>query len=112
MREIAAIDFACNDPDNGLFNGRAGSAMFGDIEIEAPVWEGYRFTQTDAAIRLHRLSFPVQGKREWVGNWCWNRYFLYRADMKRLLFCMRRNGWRVTCGPSHFFHWWNEGKST
>lgn len=113
MKQIAAIDFACNDPDNGLFNGRAGSAMYGDVEIEAPVWEGYRFGETgttpNLAIRLHRLSFPVQDKRDWVGNWCWNRYFLCRADMKRLLLCMRRNGWRVSCGPSHFYHWWNDG---
>ena len=111
MKDIVAIDFACNDPDNGLFNGRAGSAMYGDVEIEAPVWEGYRFTElsmeSDFAIRLHRMTFKVDGKREWVGNWCWNRYFLLRSDMKRLLFCMRRNGWRVTCGPSHFFYWWN-----
>mgnify|MGYP001565984864 FL=1 len=114
MKCIAAIDFACNDPDNGLFAGRANSAQYGDIEIEAPCWDGYAFSLVDIgpdaeAIRIHRRKFPIDGPKEWLGNWCWNRYFLLRDDMKRLLLHLRRNGWRVTCGPSRFYDWWNAG---
>lgn len=107
MKMIAAIDFACNDPDNGLFAGRAGFAMYGDIEIEAPSFEGFAFNVSEDALRIHRRRFTFVGSREWVGNWCWNRYFLRREDMKALLLRMRANGWRVTCGASRFFHWWN-----
>lgn len=102
------IDFACNNPDNGLFAGRAGMAMYGDIEIESPdPYGGYSFTELDGSIRLHRRKFVYRSAREWVGNWCWNRYFLRRGEMKRLLMTLRANGWRVTCGPSRFFDWWN-----
>ena len=104
---MTAIDFACNDPDNGLFDGRVSSAMYGDIEFEAPLLDGFRFTNLGQAIRIHRRAFPVLGSIEWVGNWCWNRYKLERTDAKRLLLTMREHGWQVTCGPVRFCNWWN-----
>lgn len=107
MKALAAIDFACNDHDNGLFLGRALGATLGDIEIDPPVWNGYRFSENPTAIRIHRLQFEIVRSKAWVGNWCWNRYVLRRDEMKRLLMCMRRNGWRVTCGPARFYAWWN-----
>lgn len=111
MKSIVAIDFACNDPDNGLFAGRIAMAQYGDAEIEPPNWEGYAFTElAGEAIRIHRRSFPIHGKREWLGNWCWNRYFLLREHAKPLLMHLRGHGWRVTCGPSPFYHWWNDGR--
>ena len=101
------IHFACNDPDNGGFAGRTMMASYGDVEIEAPRWEGFRFTELSGAIRIHRRVFGIEGSKDWVGNWCWNAYRLNRAEMKRLLFTLRANGWRCTCGPSRFFDWWN-----
>lgn len=105
------IHFACNDPDDGLFAGRAAMASYGDIELEAPNWVGRRFTELPGAIRIHRRSFAIEGGKDWVGNWCWNAYRLNRREMKRLLFTLRANGWRCTCGPSRFFDWWNGGGS-
>lgn len=111
MKDIAAIDFACNDPDNGLFAGRAAMATFGDAEIEAPNFDtGYRFTELPSGLRIHRKSFHVIDSKEWFGNWCWNRYLLPRVEMKRLLLTLRDHDWRVTCGPSRFYHWWNRGE--
>lgn len=114
MKPIVFIDFACNDPDNGLFAGRAGQANYGpdNIEIESPNWlDGYKFTELkrgrQALIRIHRRTFEYVDSREWLGNWCWNRYWLRRDEMKRLLMTLRDNGWRVSCGPHVFFDWWN-----
>jgi hypothetical protein len=112
MRALSAIDFACNDPDNGSFSGRTGMAVYGDAEIESPdIYGGYKFTELDHGsigfIRIHRRKFIYTDAREWVGNWCWNRYYLRRDEMKRLLLTLRDNGWRVTCGPSRFYDWFN-----
>jgi hypothetical protein len=103
------IHFACNDPDNGNFAGRAAMASYGDVELEAPNWHGFRFTELTGAIRIHRRVFGIEGSKDWVGNWCWNAYRLNRVQMKRLLLTLRAAGWRCTCGPSLFFDWWNSG---
>lgn len=108
MKAIAAIEFACNDPDNGLFAGRAAMATFGDAEIEAPNFDtGYRFSEGIGGIMIHRRVFQVVDSKEWFGNWCWNRYMLPRSEMKRLLLTLRERGWRVTTGPDRFYRWWN-----
>jgi len=100
-----AIDFACNDPDNGLFAHRAEMASWGECEFEA-ARNGFRFTEIGNAIRIHRRVFPYIGGKERFGNWCWNRYVFDRETGVRLLFAMRGN-WRCTCGPSRLFHWFN-----
>lgn len=86
-------------------------AQYGDVEIEAPSWPGYAFTVVGRArsegIRIHRRTFEIHGSREWFGNWCWNRYFMRRDVAKQLLLHLRTNGWRVTCGPSRIYYWWN-----
>lgn len=113
MKLCAAIDFACNDPDNGIFAGRAGMAMYGDVELESPdIYGGYRFAENPDSIRIHRRTFRIEGSRDWVGNWCWNRYYLPRQELKRLLITLRAHGWRVVCGPSRFRDWWNRGMAS
>lgn len=108
MKSLVAIDFACNNPDNGMFAGRAAMASYGDVEIEAPNFvTGYKFTATATHIRVHRRDFAIYDTREWVGNWCWNRYWLRRPHAKALLLTLRENGWHVSCGPTRFFDWWN-----
>ena len=109
MKEIVAIDFACNDPDDGLFNGRAGSACYNlhDAEIEAPNFHGYAFAEVEGGIRIHGRTFPITASVNWVGNWCWNRYYLKREDAKALLRHLRRYRWRMTCAPSRLYAWFN-----
>lgn len=104
---IAAIDFFSDDPDNGIFAGNTAIAMYGEIEIEGPTFEGYAFPEIAKhdAIRVHRHTLLVEG-RAWVGDWCWDRYLLPRDHMKRLLLRLRRNGWRIRSGPARFQNWW------
>ncbi|MGE4323393.1 MAG: hypothetical protein AB7E60_10245 [Sphingobium sp.] len=75
------IDIACNDPDNGLFAGRAAAIhvdMPGDIlmELGACDMAGPRMRETDDGIAISNKRFPVLGQASWVGNWCWNRYWM------------------------------------
>ena len=107
VARLYRFDFACNDPDNGLFAGKVASAQWDDCEIEAPNWEGYTFAETPNGIRIHRRTFIVQRSKEWIGNWCWNGYWMERAEWKRLLLTLRENGWRCTCGPCRFYDWFN-----
>jgi len=111
VKNFVAIDFACNDPDSGLFAGRASAITYGDAEIEAQNIDGFKFTWLDGAIRIHREVFAIEGCSEWVGNWCWNRFIFRRDVAKKLLFTLRANGWRVTCGPSLLYSWFNRSNS-
>jgi len=114
MKARVAIDIACNNPDNGLFDHRACMMTIGgDIEIESDNWiNGYRFTDLGNAIRLHRRIFKVVASKDWIGNWCWNRYWLERREAKRFVLMLRDSGhWRCTHGPSRWYDWFNrEGR--
>ena len=109
------LDVACKDPDNGLFAHRAEMLQIGDAEFElkhsgpAP-----RFVETDSGIRLSGKNWRVMGSREWVGNWCWNRYQLgiiekttrwYMVDF--LTWLRDRRLFGCTTGPSDFYEWFN-----
>ena len=112
MKARVAIDILCND-DNGLFDHRAGMVTIGDIEIESVNWlDGYRFSELDGAIRLHRRIFKIVASKEWIGNWCWNRYWLERSEAKRFILMLRDSGhWQCTHGPSRWYDWFNrEGR--
>jgi hypothetical protein len=111
VKDRVYIDVACNDPDNGLFAGQAMFIQIGDIELDGERWPGFAFTEGDGWIRLHRRKFRIVGSKDWVGNWCWNRYALDRAEAKRLIATLRTNRWRCTCGPSRWCEWFNsEGR--
>lgn len=107
MKARVRIDFACNDPDNGQFDGKALMASYGDVEIEGPGWQPFAFTDLGGAIRIHRKRFPYVDSKDWIGNWCWNGYWFERSVAKRLLVTLRDNGWRATCAPVRFYDWFN-----
>ena len=115
------VSFACNDPDNGNFTGRAWMAhpeslyRVGrhpwDAELTHDNWDhGVELTVDDTMmkLRIHRVWFPFKARRAWHGNWCWDSFDFERATGKRLLLLMRERGdWHCECGPSSFFNWWN-----
>lgn len=102
MKNCIAIDFACNDPDNGNFAGYAGVASVTcggiDCDLELDPCGGVRFTELPGAIRIHRHVFKIEGSKDWLGNWCWNRYWLPRSEYRRLIRVLAKNGWRCTGG--------------
>lgn len=104
MRTVA-IDFACNDPDNGLFMARVGTAEIDGNEIERPAEVTFRETQK--GFRIHRKQFEVDSRTEWLGNWCWNRYLMSVREANRLAAHLSANGWRCTTGEVRFKDWFN-----
>jgi hypothetical protein len=110
--------FACNDPRNGLFIGRASACQVGgkawNLELTHDSWgKGCPFMVAETLMRfcIHRTWFPFAGHREWVGNWCWDAFSLKRPQALRLLLVMRNSGqWSCDAGPTRIARWWNEAK--
>lgn len=98
MIKLIAVDFACNDPDNGLFAGRAGAASVFDNDLELDPLAGVAFTVGDGWIRIHRRKFKFHSSVDWMGNWCWNRYWLPLQEYRRLVRTLAQNGWHCTGG--------------
>lgn len=115
MKALVGIDVACNDPDNGSFAGKTMMISYGEMELEADVWEGFRFTVLDGRrFRLHRREFRFIERKFWIGNWCWDRFWMKRPEAKRLIGLLRETGrWRCTQAPCRAYDWFNrEGRFT
>lgn len=102
MRRCVAVHFACNDPDNGDFAGKAGMAAVsvgGELmDLELDFMGGVKFTEAHDFIRIHRQKFKIAGVTHWCGNWCWNAYRLPRGEYRRLVRTLARHGWKCTSG--------------
>lgn len=71
------VDFACNDPDNGDFAGRAAGITVGSaLELAAHDMAGPRFSVEPGRLRISRRRFRFMHSKDWHGNWCWNAYWL------------------------------------
>ena len=105
VSKLVAVDFACNDPDNGLFAGKVWQAQIDGNDVERV--NVVAFTELPGEIRIHRKKFVVSDCKEWVGNWCWNRYWMTVREANRLASHLRDNGWSCTCGEDRFFDFMN-----
>lgn len=104
------IDVACNDPDNGIFCHRAHQIQVGYqfAELEAKRDPAPRFTEEDDdRITMSGKSWPTHGSKEWVGNWCWNGYWMdIPTAVDFLVWLHRRNLFALTCGDDRLFQRW------
>lgn len=70
MRKGVAVHFACNDPDNGNFAGKAGMAAVsigGELmDLELDFMGGVKFTETNEAIRIHPPNIQDQRRHTLV----------------------------------------------
>lgn len=105
MKKYATIHFACNDGDDGSFAGKVCAASYGENELETIGMGDVKFTAGEDFIRIHRRTFKVIGRSYWVGNWCWDSFRMTRGEAKKLLACLRKNGWKCTHGRVHFGRW-------
>jgi len=104
----AMIDIACNDPDNGNFAYVAEQIQIGDqfIELEARR-RAPRFVELDGAIRLAGKSWPITGSKGWIGNWCWNGYWMKIPTIVEFLCWLhKRKLFDLTCGEERIFNIW------
>jgi hypothetical protein len=108
------LDVCCNDPDNGHFDGKAYGLSVGSIELE-PLRSPCRFVLTDRGFRLAGKEWPTTWSKDWVGNWCWNRYRIsdgrteYAVMLARFMFWLKgRKLYTCISGPDEFFLWFDD----
>lgn len=115
MSLIYSIDFACNDPDNGQFAGKVWRADINDCELEAKGCRPVAFTVVQRgekrAIRIHRSLFEIKARKEWLGNWCWDRFWFAEDEFQRLLNHLLKNGWSCSSGEGDFKELMNKAAS-
>jgi hypothetical protein len=97
------VEIACNDPDNGLFAGRATAIGFcarGErISLEGA---DVKFTDNGDTIRLFRRTARVIDSRQWFGNWCWNVYIVPIADAAFFLHRAHKHGFQADMAEGDF----------
>ena len=111
MKPVACrIDVACNDSENGNFDGRAAALQVGDIlELTSHDMKGPVFRVEADAIVLSGKRFPIIGSKDWFGNWVWNAYWLALPDAIALLtFVHRRGKFSVDMGVDPMFDLWKK----
>ena len=106
MAKLIPVDFACNDPDNGDFAGKVWMGQIDSNDIERAAGE-IAFTELEEGFRIHRKRFIAHDVRHWVGNWCWNRYWLSVREANRLIEHLRMNGWSCVGGDARFYDLFN-----
>lgn len=89
------VDICCNNPDNGMFDGKASAIRFGvgdDLVFESKSITGVKITEVGNALRMHGKLFPYKKMKEWYGTWCWNRYLFDDYTAERLLTKVKNSG--------------------
>jgi hypothetical protein len=114
MGKLTRIDVACNDPDTGIFCGRAMQVSYRGNDLEPDAWgEGYAFTvewpqPRPSRFRIHRKWFHFERSQYGVGNWCWDAFWMKPREAKRLLRHLKASGkWSCTSGLVRFSNWFD-----
>lgn len=109
------VSFACNDPDNGVFAGRASGCHFdnlgGDmVEFDHDDFiDGCAFSIDDVMLKFKvgNAAFPYMRRINWYGNWCWDGFVMKRPQGIRLLQYLnrKRDDWHCTGGAVRILDW-------
>jgi len=110
--DMIMVDVACNDPDNGLFAGRAEQISIGYdlLELE-PRRAAPRFVEMTNGFRLAGKQWHSPEAKYGVGNWCWNGYWMKTKHVAHFLSWLHgRRLFSVSSGESRLFNMWQSEK--
>jgi hypothetical protein len=102
LQPTLRVDFACNNPDNGQFEGLCSGISIEDESRDYAIHYiclELKMTWTADEITLDGEPFQVCGRRCWVGNWCWDGTRLRAADAVRLVAWLTLHG----CTPDQWY---------
>lgn len=109
MSDIVRIDFACNDPDNGLFAHCVEQIQLPDqlLELSAKSMRPPRFAERPNAIRVCRRWWPTKRSTGWYGNWCWDAHW-FDASVATELICAIHKSRLFCCdeGETRLYNLW------
>jgi hypothetical protein len=113
------VMLACND-DNGNFDGKMRIVEVHDclyLEHEGFLEdEGLAFALGDdhgvPSLVIGGCKFQYISRREWVGNICWDLFWMYGKAVQELLNYLVKTG-QFTCtqGESRLYNWWEKGET-
>lgn len=111
---VSRVCFACNDPDNGQFTGRADSI---EIDFNNGTVLSCRLQGTDikiglnqnlSSIKIGRLRVPIRAYFSWHGNWCWDSATVDAVDAIRLFsYLSKLKHWHCEEAPDFLFDAFN-----
>lgn len=111
-RELIQVMLCCNDPDNGLFDGRLSGLEIGpNMKFSSTQWTGpaIRWVGTNG-MRIAGKTFNFDGYRNWVGNWCWDCVTMRGDEVLKLLNWPRfRHFFDIDEGEERLFNWFKAG---
>jgi hypothetical protein len=116
LKRQIRFDFACNDPDNGLATGRVAQIEISPdiLTLDAKQWTGFSFARCPkvrdegSSIILAGKRWPISRSKEWIGNWCWNAYWMEPVTARSFLIWLRaRDLFHATEGEASLFYAWN-----
>lgn len=122
---MITVSFCCNNPDNGIFDGRvAGVEIHGsdgcDISLEPRTIPAPRFAWLDdppkphdscetAGFKVARFRFRCAPYRSWYGNWCWDAVKMSGVEVLRLCRVLCQAGWSCSEAACEFADAWDKG---
>ncbi|HWP58983.1 MAG TPA: hypothetical protein VNL14_13910 [Candidatus Acidoferrales bacterium] len=97
--ERLRINLCCNNPDNGMFDGKAFAIEFGDNLSLTSQFRGWspRLTRGPGRSWLRiggSPRCPVLSYKEWFGNWCWDSIVTDSRSAMRVLNWIKEGKWR------------------
>lgn len=104
------VDVACNDPDNGVFLGRAPMVQIGICEFEGQWWNverSPRFVVVGDTIRWSGKLWPYSRYKYGLGNWCWDAFWMPAPTAADLVNWFRgRRLYDISTGLGLVFDWY------
>lgn len=114
---LVRVDFCCNDPDSGSFEGRCSQIQVGDetlLALEANSWSGFSFSRCPSLafgqqeFRLSGRRWATCGRRGWYGNWCWDAVWMREQTARQFLVWLHgRALFRCNDGMAELVDAWN-----
>jgi len=110
MTALVEVQIACNDPRDGNPMGRAVAVNIAGVEFEALNLPEPKFVETEGAFRLSGKRWRFRKSTSWVGNWCWDAFWMPRDDAADFLLWLRRRGlFFASSGPVTLMDWFQSG---
>ena len=85
------------------------------LKLEYPGWYveeiGAPIERNDRIIQVHGYRFKFISRHEWVGNWCWNQYWMpasYACGLINVL--LRSRQWSIEEAYTELFDKWKRGE--
>lgn len=125
--EIVPLMIACNDPENGSFDGILRGIQLGNSEIldlECCIVDeedGFELDGLDIEVTSDNnylkvksettYTVPLLGRKSWVGNWCWDCVLVDLSELTKFLnWLMQTNTFWCVAGVETLYSAWHDMK--